>query len=100
MLTSYDAASTGTPHIPLKVCSCIFSTLTSGQSLEELFKQRVSRIHETTAKKKSTKRRGWYTKEGMERKLHFSKSLSGISTFTKTSSLISDVVDFLLTVGL
>ena len=46
---------------------------------KEAFLQRVTRIHETVNKRKSTKKRGWYTKEAMERKLNWSKSLGYIT---------------------
>ena len=45
---------------------------------KDAFIDKVKRVHEITAKKRATKKRGWYTKESMERKLNWSKPLSCI----------------------
>ena len=41
------------------------ASLTPGK---DAFVKKVTKVHETTVKKKSTNRRGWYTKEAMEKK--------------------------------
>ena len=43
--------------------------------------KKVTKIHETTAKKKNTKMRGWYTKEMMEKKLQWSKFLGYVQSY-------------------
>ena len=48
------------------------ASLTPGK---DAFVKKVTKIHETTVKKKSTNRRGWSTKEAMEKKLQWSKFL-------------------------
>ena len=61
--------------------------------------KKVTKTHESVAKKKSTNRRGWYTKEAMEKKLQWSKFL-GSNWYPPSSCMVrSRKRSFLLTCG-
>ena len=50
-----------------------WGNITCGLLPEDAFIQTVTRVHEKISKTSTKKRRGWYTKEGMEKILKWSK---------------------------